>query len=246
MSTITEKIIKKAIEIFKKASSGVRYSELVRYINEELPEENINNIHGALFSFKQKIDKGEIKEIIRPERGYYIFKENLETEDLIKETKGVRENDFYQSFAEYLVDDLGECTKAISLGGNRFQDRWGTPDVLGVYDFNKTDPIQPQSEIISAEIKLDINQLIIAFGQACSYKLFSHKVYLVIPKDAEKDILRVESLCQKFGLGLILFDKNNFKNPTFEIRTRAQKSEPDYFYVNKYLRLLGDDLRKLF
>lgn len=50
----------------------------------------------------------------------------------------------------------------------------------------------------------------------------------------------------EFGLGLILFDKNNFKNPTFEIRTRAQKSEPDYFYVNKYLRLLGDDLRKLF
>lgn len=118
--------------------------------------------------------------------------------------------------------------------------------MLGIYDFNRTDPIQPQSEIVSVEIKLDINQLIIAFGQACSYKLFSHKVYLVIPKDAEKDILRVESLCQKFGLGLILFDKNNFKNPAFEIRTRALKGEPDYFYVNKYLRLLGDDLRKLF
>lgn len=125
-TTITEKIIKKAIEILKKVPSGLRYSELVRHINEEL-QENINNIHNALFVLKQKIDKGEIKEIIRPERGYYIFKENLETGDLVRETGGVRENDFYQSFSEYLVDDLAECTKAISLGGNRFQDRWGTP-----------------------------------------------------------------------------------------------------------------------
>lgn len=243
----TEKITKKAIEIIKKFPSGIRYSELIKKIKEELPDENPNNINGAVFSFKQKINKGEVKDIISPERGFYISGENLNTNDSIKETNGAREIDFYQSFAKYLVDDLGECTKAIPLGGNKFQDRWGTPDVLGVYNFNKTDPIQPESEIVSAEIKLDTNQLIVAFGQACSYKIFSHKVYLVIPKEAEKDTLRVESLCQKFGLGLILFDKNNFKNPAFEIRTRAAKSEPDYFYVNKYLRLLGEkELRELF
>jgi hypothetical protein len=145
------------------------------------------------------------------------------------------------------VQDLGECTKAISLGGNKFQDKWGTPDVLGIYRFSETDPIKPPMEIVSAEIKTDTSQLITAFGQACAYKLFSHKVYLVIPKGAEKDISRIESLCLRFGLGLILFDKNNPKDPKFEIRTRAVKSEPDYFYINEYLkRLEKEDLKKLF
>jgi len=89
-------------------------------------------------------------------------------------------------------------------------------------------------EIISAKINSDSNQLITSFGQACAYKLFSHKVYLVIPKkDTNKaDIERLESLCLKFGIGLILFDRHNEENPEFEILTRAVKSEPDYFYLS--------------
>ncbi len=145
-----------------------------------------------------------------------------------------------------MVKDLGECTKAIPLGWNKFGDRWGTPDVLGVYKFSETDPIRPPIEIISAEIKIDTNQLVAAFGQACSYKLFSHNVYLVVANEAERDIGRVESLCSRFGIGLILFDKNNPQNPNFEIRTRAAKSEPDYFYVNEYLRRLDENSKKLF
>jgi hypothetical protein len=146
-----------------------------------------------------------------------------------------------------LVNDLEECTKAIPLGGNRFQDRWGTPDVIGTYRILGFGNIQPPIEIISAEIKTDTNQLISAFGQACAYKIFSHKVYLVIPKEARSfDIKRVESLCLKFGIGLILFDKNNKESPGFEILARAEKSEPDYFYVNKYLRILETEARELF
>ena len=132
------------------------------------------------------------------------------------------------------------------MGGNKFGDKWGTPDVLGIYKFSETDPIRPPIEIVSAEIKTDTNQLITAFGQACSYKLFSHKVYLVVPKDAERDIGRLESLCSRFGIGLILFDRSNPKSPDFEIRTRAAKNEPDYFYVNDYLKKLGEESKKLF
>jgi len=150
-------------------------------------------------------------------------------------------------FADYLVKELEECTKAIPLGGNRFQDRWGTPDVIGTYKVLGLGDIQPPIEIISAEIKIDTSQLITAFGQACAYKLFSHKVYLVIPKDADQtDIKRVESLCLKFGIGLILFNRFNKEDPEFEILTRAVKNEPDYFYLNKYLHLIEDEAKKLF
>ncbi|MCX7680341.1 MAG: hypothetical protein N2316_14160, partial [Spirochaetes bacterium] len=138
-------------------------------------------------------------------------------------------------------------TKAVPLGGNRFQDRWGTPDVIGTYRVLGIGHIQPPIEVISAEIKTDINQIITSFGQACSYKLFSHKVYLVIPKDSRSfDIKRIESLCLKFGIGLILFNRNKKNDPEFEILTRAMKSEPDYFYLNKYLRLIEDVASKLF
>jgi len=251
-----EKIIKKIREILENNLNGVRYSELWRKIHNALPEIKINTVHGNLWYLKQKIDSGEIKDISRPERGLYILNKYIEGNQQLEMEKGadidfpikkITEEDFYQPFANYLVNDLEECTKAIPLGGSRFQDRWGTPDVIGAYRILGFGTIQPPIEIISAEIKMDTNQLITAFGQACVYKIFSHKVYLVIPKEARSfDIKRIESLCLKFGIGLILFDKNNKDNPNFEILARAIKSEPDYFYVNKYLRILEAEAKDLF
>jgi len=255
-----EKIVKKVLEILEEKPDGIRYSELFRLIRDSLTEVPENTIHGTIWDLDKKI-----KDIAKPERGVFILTKYLSQErqaeilrkklskevakEAVKEIKKSitpDEESFYSSFAEYLESDLEECTKAIPLGGNKFGDKWGTPDVLGIYKFSETDPVRPPIEIISAEIKTDTNQLITAFGQACSYKLFSHKVYLVVPKDAERDIGRLESLCSRFGIGLILFNRSNSKSPDFEIRTRAIKSEPDYFYVNDYLKKLGEESKKLF
>jgi len=247
MSTQREKIIKQVYKILENSPKGIRYADLIRSISEALPDTKVNTIHGTVWNFKQKIDKGGVKDVIRPEKGLYILKKYLKETEISEAIEEIAEEDFYKLFADYLVNDLEECTKAVPLGGNRFQDRWGTPDVIGTYRVLGIGQIQPPVEVISAEIKTDINQLIISFGQACSYKLFSHKVYLVIPKDARgTDIKRIESLCLKFGIGLILFDRNNKEKPEFEILTRAVKSEPDYFYLNKYLRLIEDTARELF
>jgi hypothetical protein len=81
----------------------------------------------------------------------------------------------------------------------------------------------PIPEIVSAKIKLDPNQLMVAFGQACAYKLFSYKVYLVVSEGSE-EIGRLKPLCLRFGLGLILFEIEG-KELRFYIRTRAVKSE---------------------
>lgn len=260
MPTQREKIIKKTLELLKNQPDGLRYSGLFQEIKNSLPEVPENTIHGTIWDLNKKV-----KQIAKPERGVFILTKYLSQEKQaevlrkqvsreiakksiteVKKSIMPNEEKFYSSFADYLVNDLGECTKAIALGGNKFGDKWGTPDVLGIYKFSETDPIRPPIEIISAEIKTETNQLVTAFGQSCSYKLFSHKVYLVIPKDAERDVSRIESLCSRFNIGLILFDRNDPKNPDFEIRTRASKSEPDYFYVNEYLKRLGEDSRKLF
>ena len=92
-------------------------------------------------------------------------------------------------------------------------------------------------------MKLDKAGLIVAFGQACAYKLFSHKSYIVVPSDSsEEDIGRLDVLCRTLGVGLILFSGDDPANPKFEIRVRAARHEPDMFYVNHYMKLLEDKL----
>ncbi|MCI0565167.1 MAG: hypothetical protein MN733_42415 [Nitrososphaera sp.] len=119
----------------------------------------------------------------------------------------------------------------------------GTPDVIGVLKPKPTDIFTFPSEIVSAEIKIDYFGLITAFGQACSYKLFSHKSYIVVPAAAqEEDISRLDSLCLIFGIGLIVFDSQKPKEPNFSIKTRAARHEPDMFYVNKHLKEIADEL----
>ncbi len=245
-TTITEKIIKKSRDILKEKKGGMRYKELKKELQAEFPEIKNNSMNSSISKLKRMIGNREEKIISSPDRGFYILTEYLdsipeENERILN--NNILEENFYQPFAEYLVNELDECSTALALGRNVFQDRWGTPDVIGTYKITGWGQIQPPIEVISVEIKTDINQLITSFGQACSYKLFSHKVYLVIPKEARAfDIKRIDSLCLKFGIGLILFNKNDDKNPEFEILTRAIKNDPDYFYLNKYMKLLPDNL----
>jgi hypothetical protein len=111
--------------------------------------------------------------------------------------------------------------------------------VIGIRKARESDLIKYPTEIISAEIKTDSNNLITAFGQACSYRLFSHRSYLVVPRSASSDDLaRLESLCIACGLGLILFDSQNSAHPNFAIRVGAMRTEPDMFYVNFNLKLI--------
>lgn len=106
----------------------------------------------------------------------------------------------------------------------------------------KSDIIKPPTEIIAAEIKTDTQALITAFGQACAYRLFCHRSYIVVPDDSsDDDISRLDTLARIFGIGLVLFDRNR-KEAQFEIRARAARHEPDMFYVNKYLKIIEDDL----
>jgi len=204
----------------------------------------VNTIRGYIWDLDAKFPN----EIYKADRGLFRHVSFRETqaapeEPLQPTPPEIGEEDFYQPFADYLVNELEECTKAIRLGGNTFRDKWGTPDVIGIKKPKPSDIVKPEVVIVSAEIKVDSAGLITAFGQACAYKTFSHKVYMVIPKNSsEEDKSRIESLCLIFGIGLILFDSTNTENPQFEIRVRPLKHEPDMFYVNKYMRMIETEL----
>lgn len=214
-------------------------------ILESFPDISSNTIRGVIWN----LDITRPEEVYKADRGLFrhiSFKETqVISEEISKpiERAQISEEYFYQPFADYLKNELEECTKAIKLGGNKFKDKWGTPDVIGVEKSMPSDIFKHEDIIVSAEIKTDTNGLITAFGQACSYKIFSHKVYILIPKNSsEEDKSRIESLCLIFGIGLILFDSTNVDNPQFEIRVRPIKHEPDSFYVNKYLKQIADEL----
>ena len=246
MRTIKDQIVEKAFEILENSPEGVRYADLVRRV-------------GALGnSFKRQTIRNYVFDlhvqhpcrVYKPYRGLlrltkYLDPETdgLKSESVPKQSKKTKEEEFYEPFADWLVNDIEECTKAISLGGNRFRDKWGTPDVIGERESKRSDIIQTPVEIVSAEIKLDIAQLVTAFGQACAYCLFSHKSYLVVSNEARVDeIARLDALCQVFGIGLVLFDARDPKDPKFVIRTRALYKQPDLFYANHYMKLIEVEL----
>ena len=94
--------------------------------------------------------------------------------------------------------------------------------MIGIRKARESDIIKFPTEIVSAEIKTDGNNLITAFGQAVSYKLFSHKSYIVVPKESStEDLDRLEALCLTCGLGLILFNHLRVDSPDFTIREGA-------------------------
>ena len=244
MATIQSKIRKKALEYLTERSQGLRYSELVRLIHENNTEFNLNTIRGAIWN----LDTTNSKKVYKPDRGLFRLTDyrqetDLEPDELILTKTTIKEEDFYKPFSDWLVTELEECTKAIPLGGNVFKDKWGTPDVIGIRESKRSDIIEFPTEIVSVEIKTDSNGLITAFGQACAYKIFSHKSYIVVPKQSQyEDITRLDTLCRLFGIGLILFNNSDTESPDFEIRARAIKHEPDMFFVNKNLKLIETQL----
>jgi hypothetical protein len=246
MATIGERITGKAFEVLDASPEGLRYSDLVRSVMERDPSFKLNTVHGNVWNLDQEFPE----RVYKPSRGLFRLTkyrapdtDQLKEELVPKQTKKFHEEDFYEPFADWLVNETEECTKAIALGGNRFRDKWGTPDVIGKRESKRSDIIQAPVEIVSAEIKPDSSQLVVAFGQACAYCLFSHKVYLAVSNKAPDDeIARLDALGQVFGLGLVLFDAENPRDPRFTIRSRPRFQQPDLFYANRYMKLIETEM----
>ncbi len=94
----------------------------------------------------------------------------------------------------------------MALGGSVLKSKWGTPDVLGVLKPRTQDLLKFEPQIVSAEVKIDPGQPVVAFGQAVAYRLFSHKSYIVVPNTtSEDDLSRLKALCSIHGVGLVTF-----------------------------------------
>lgn len=226
-----QQIRERAIEIIQQSPGGIRYSQLIGRILQQSPETPKNTVQGAVWD----LDRRFPELVHKPIRGVFQAKaEGSSSPTVPPPSKLLREEDFYQPFADWLTNELEEVTVAVPLGGAGLQKKWGTPDVVGVYKPLASHRIKFDIEIVSAEIKVDPTQPVVAFGQAAAYRLFSAKSYVVMPRTILlEDYGRLESLCLLFGIGLVLFQPD-IEQPDFEIRVRAQRYYPDMYYVNEF------------
>ena len=139
--TSKEQIVAKAVDLLRQNPHGLRYSDLRRRIHEALPEANPNTIGGTIWNLELQVPS----EVTKPARGMYLhasFREPATELPAVREpppAEKIREAQFYEPFADWLVKELEECTKAIAVGGAVFKDKWGTPDVVGIREPKKSD-----------------------------------------------------------------------------------------------------------
>lgn len=244
---VTERIKAKAFELLEQYPAGLRYSELHAKFRASDNGFNSNTINGSIWN----LDALFPDKIYKPSKGLFRLLKYKLSESEASETEltaqnstsKIKEEDFYIPFADLLKNEIEDVTHAIPLGRNIFKDKWGTPDVVGKRESRRSDIIKGPTEIVSAEIKTETQQLVTAFGQACAYKVFSHKVYLVVPRQSQdEEISRLDSMCQIFGIGLVTFDADTPTVQDFRILVRPARHEPDLFYTNKYMSRIEKEL----
>lgn len=235
-----------AVDLLSQHPEGLRYSDLHRRIHAMSPGFNAGTINSSIWN----LDTVLPQQVYKPSKGLYRLTEFRRDEPSGPARQGqtpqqprTKEKTYYRLFCDWLINEVEEVTHAIPLGGNRFRDKWGTPDVIGKLESRRSDVIKAPTQIVAAEIKVEPSQVVEAYGQCCAYQLFSHKVWLVIPGSVNKDDLaRVDSLCEISGIGLVVFDASNPAMPNFELVLRPRANQPDLFYTNRYLSLIEKEL----
>ena len=238
----------------------MRWGEMLKLIHAEAPNTPPNSIHGGLQVLLTTRD-----DITKVARGTYqlVKYQDAQSSAAIAEDEAAAahpivvetpqhqkvtllESDFYESFAVWLSEVAEEVNAAVALGGSILRSKWGTPDVIGVLRPKAQDMLKFEPQIVSAEIKIDPNQPIIAFGQAIAYRLFSHKSYIVVPRTtSEDDIARLKALCSLHGVGLVTFTLDK-EAPDFSVIVLPTQASPDMFYANQMLRRLLEGAPKMF
>lgn len=239
----------RAFELLEQNPGGMRWGQLLKLIHASDPETPPNSIQGALHALLSTTDK-----IVKVARGTYQLPQFLDEPSFsdsesperaesivgVPTVAGFCEADFYASFAEWLIEGAEEANEAQAIGGSLLKGKWGTPDVIGVLKARADDILKFPTQVVSAEIKIDPNQPVTAFGQSIAYRLFSHKSYIVVPNStSQDDIARLKALCGIHGVGLVTFELD-LAAPDYSVVVPAMHAEPDMFYANQMAKRLRD------
>ena len=107
------------------------------------------------------------------------------------------EKELYESVAKFLQEALGCASTAINTGP-----RYAQIDVLGLC--GRRSNFGSQTEVIAVEVKRGGTRFLHYVGQAVSYSLYCHRVYLAWEKPDGNCFTQEEiDIASKFGIGLL-------------------------------------------
>jgi hypothetical protein len=114
----THQIRDEARKIVATSKGGIRYGDLLDQISTPNPETPKNTIHGSIWDLHIRYPQ----EIGKPSRGLFVPMSSTPggpTTPVEPEEPPVafKEADFYESFADWLKNDLDEVTDAAAMGG---------------------------------------------------------------------------------------------------------------------------------
>ena len=155
---VTERIKAKALELLEQYPEGLRYSELHAKILEADGAFKPNTINGCIWN----LDAIYPDSVYKPSKGLFRLLKNkpTDTDVLIPSivaavaASKVKEEDFYAPFADWLKNEIEDVTHAIPLGGNKFKDKWGTPDVIGKRESMRSDITTVSGSISPAALSM--------------------------------------------------------------------------------------------
>lgn len=231
-----------ARDILRATPGGMRWADLCRAVQNKAPATPANTISATLVWWAA--NRGEV---VKPSRGLWVLKSNLEAVESLPanvqaeaDTSKPKEISLYTPFADWLVTEADEATVARPLGGSSLKSKWGTPDVIGTSKPKANDPLKFPIEIIAAELKSDGNASIVAFGQACAYRLFAHRSCVVMPAALSAyDRDRLLTLCGLYGIGLVLWTQEP-DGVRFRFEVRPRSHQPDTYYANEFAKRIRD------
>ena len=241
-TSLKTKIVNLAVKIVEERPEGINFTKLRNLIKEQMPEMNTKTVDNAIWDLhKTKKTKPFVYKSARGIFRHMKFRDEdveylREVEKLYQESISLKKEDIYEPLALYLKGELNECDNAEVFGVECIKCRWGSPNVLGVKKPEPEDYIQYIPELVACEVILDFSKIIESFGRAMSYRLFSSRIYIIIPDNCdEEDKARMEALSLLYGLGLIQYNLSKENYPQFRLMIRAKTHNPNLSYTNEFI-----------
>lgn len=233
MATLDQKIF----EALSEMQGAARNSEVIKRVLEKHPTTNRSSVASKISALK----KSKPEDFGSAGNGWISLAGSegaaAQPEDTTLDVNDPQESALYEPVRRFLIEDE-LVTAAEITGSSRMNRKWGNPDLFGIVKPAASDPYKFPLEFIALEVKRDTTNLVTAFGQAASYRLFSHQSYVVVPCDEKSaEYRRIDALCELFGIGLIDFSFSN-NEASFRVQVRPVTHAPDHAYVNDFLTKL--------
>jgi hypothetical protein len=244
-----ELIVNEVVAILDFEPDGMKAADLVKEVKSRVNDISESNIKTYLPILAQSSDI-----ISKLRRGTYILSKYVDADDVSEafddndngenETLYFSEKKLYESISDYCKEFLYECSSTVILKDYRLFSGFFAPDIVGTLIHQKELRSLSRVEIVSFEVVLDMDDLMIALGRALFYKAFSHRVYLFIPKaEWRKAYAWLDTTMINAGIGLGMYERNNTGGYDFALRVRATKGDPNHTEIDRFIQALSPDIR---